>query len=238
MRTLLVGISPPPARRLIGALPAHHENARAFSRFFFHPRVLRRLSGCDTSTTILGYKTPIPVFVCGAALAKLGHPLGEANITRGAGQTGVIQMVSSNASLSYAEIAAARVHPDQVLFFQLYKHKDNAVAAERVHEVERLGYKAIFLTVDAIVSGNRERDARGAWELEEIERAVVEAEQQGKSVADAPLTTQKLEDVEGEVDTGGQGAAFLVNDDIDMTWDTVSDPLSCLWLSHGREQGH
>ncbi|GJE85999.1 FMN-dependent alpha-hydroxy acid dehydrogenase family protein [Phanerochaete sordida] len=196
-----------------------HENARAYSRFFFHPRILRRLSNCDASTTILGYKSPIPVFVSGAALAKLGHPDGEANITRGAGQTGLIQMVSSNASLSFAEIAAARVTPDQVLVFQLYKHKDNDVALKRIREVEQLGYKAIFLTVDAPFPGNRERDARSAWELEEIELAAEQGEE--KSTAELPLTKKKLEDVEEDVDTGGTASSYLANDDVDMTWDTT-----------------
>lgn len=195
------------------------ENARAFSRFFFHPRVLRKLSNCDASTTILGYKSPIPVFVSGAALAKLGHPDGEANITRGAGRTGLIQMVSSNASLSYAEIAAARVSPDQVLFFQLYKHKDNDVALKRIREVEQLGYKAIFLTVDAPFPGNRERDARASWELEEIERAAEEGE--AKSAGEMPLTRQTIEDAEVEVDTGGTAGSLLQNDDVDMTWEAT-----------------
>jgi len=55
---------------------AMDENARAFARFFFHPRVMRPVLHCDPSTTILGYKSSIPVFICGAALAKLGHPEG------------------------------------------------------------------------------------------------------------------------------------------------------------------
>jgi L-lactate dehydrogenase (cytochrome) len=55
---------------------ANDENARAFSRFFFNARVMRPVAKCDTSTTILGFKSSIPVFVCGAALAKLGHPDG------------------------------------------------------------------------------------------------------------------------------------------------------------------
>lgn len=55
---------------------ANEENARAFSRIFFHPRVLRQVSNCDPSTTILGFKSSLPVFVSGAALARLGHPLG------------------------------------------------------------------------------------------------------------------------------------------------------------------
>jgi L-lactate dehydrogenase (cytochrome) len=55
-------------------------------------------------------------------------------------------MVSSNASLSPADIIAA-ASPDQTLFFQLYKSSDNVAAEKRVRDVERMGYKAIFLTV-------------------------------------------------------------------------------------------
>ena len=62
------------------AIPHHmialHENERAFARFFLVPRVLRPLSGTDPSTTILGFKSTLPIFACGAALAKLGHPDG------------------------------------------------------------------------------------------------------------------------------------------------------------------
>jgi len=55
---------------------AYQENAHAFKRFFFHARVMRPVSRCDPSTAILGYKSSIPVFISGAALAKLGHPQG------------------------------------------------------------------------------------------------------------------------------------------------------------------
>ncbi|KAH9937554.1 uncharacterized protein B0H18DRAFT_1113373 [Fomitopsis serialis] len=107
------------------------ENGTAFSRFFFHPRVMRPISKVDPSTTILGIQSSLPIFVSAAGLAKLGHPLGEANITRGAGRTGIIQMVSSASSLSVTQIAEARVSPSQPLFFQLYKHKDNKIAEGR-----------------------------------------------------------------------------------------------------------
>ncbi|RDX56011.1 hypothetical protein OH76DRAFT_1427429 [Lentinus brumalis] len=189
------------------------ENNRSFSRFFFHPRVMRPVSQCDPSTTILGFKSSIPVFVSGAALARLGHPLGEANITRGAGRKGIIQMVSSNASLSYAQIAEARVSPEQPLFFQLYKHRDDRVAEERVREVISLGYNAIFLTVDAIVAGNRERDIRAPFELEEQER---EADQASDS-ADKSAKQEKEEG--GDVNLLGTAGALIANDDLDMTWE-------------------
>ncbi|KAI0824209.1 FMN-dependent dehydrogenase-domain-containing protein [Trametes gibbosa] len=196
----------------------HEENMRAFSRFFFHPRVLKPISQCDPSTTILGFKSSIPVFVSGAALARLGHPLGEANITRGCARTGIIQMVSSNASLSFAQIAEARVHPDQTLFFQLYKHRDDKIAEQRVRTVISLGYKAIFLTVDAIVAGNRERDIRAPFEIEQQEREANRANEHtggGKAAADAPAKTEDG----GDVNLLGTAGALIANDDLDMTWE-------------------
>ncbi|KAJ7446514.1 FMN-dependent dehydrogenase-domain-containing protein [Mycena galericulata] len=181
------------------------ENARAFSRFFFHARVMRPVGKCDPSTTILGYTSSIPVFVSGAALAKLGHPLGEVNIAKAATTTSIIQMVSSNASMSPAEIIAAAA-PSQPLFFQLYKHSDDAVAEKRVREVERLGYKAIFLTVDAVVPGNREKDIKSPWVMEDLERGTPKVYVEGEGAEDGDTVF-------------GTAGALIVNDDRDMTWE-------------------
>ncbi|KDQ63607.1 hypothetical protein JAAARDRAFT_189164 [Jaapia argillacea MUCL 33604] len=194
------------------------ENIRAFGRLYFHARVMRPISHCDPSTTILGYKSSLPLFVSGAALAKLGHPLGEANITRGAGRCGLIQMVSSNASLSYASIAEAALslrttHPNippTTLFFQLYKHKTDSIAIERIREVERLGYKAIFLTVDAPVPGNRERDIKAPFVIE-----AQEAEAEAKGGKEAPLVNK---DDDEEISRTGTAGALIQNDDRDMSW--------------------
>ncbi|KAJ3915705.1 FMN-dependent dehydrogenase-domain-containing protein [Lentinula edodes] len=144
------------------------ENARAFDRFFFHARVMRPVSSCDPSTKILGYDSSLPVFVSGAAQAILGHPEGELNITRACGNASIIQMVCTFASIPRAQITAAML-PSQTLFFQLYKMTDTAATAKVVREAEELGYKAIFLTVDAVVVGNREKDVRSLWVMEEQE---------------------------------------------------------------------
>ncbi|KAF5357138.1 hypothetical protein D9756_006810 [Leucocoprinus leucothites] len=184
------------------------ENVRAFSRFFFNARVMRPVSRCDPSTTILGFKSSIPVFVSGAALAKLGHPEGEANITRGAAQTGITQMVSFNASLSYSDMMDAAV-PSQALFFQLYKHIDDSISEERVREADALGYKAIFLTVDTVTLGNRERDVRNIWEAEDEERG-------------APTYWSENDAPEGEtvlLGTAGSNRSLEGFRDQDMTWE-------------------
>lgn len=169
---------------------------------------MRAVSGCDISSTMLGYRTSIPVYISGSALARLGHPLGEVNLTRGAYKTGIIQMVSTNASLSYGQIAAARGSPDQPIFFQLYKHKNDATAARRIQEVEGLGYKAIFLTVDALVPSNRELDTRAPHYLEDFENHGVKHQ------------TDSKDDEEG-VSILGTAGGLVVNNDVDMTWERV-----------------
>lgn len=80
-------------------------------------------------------------------------------------------MVSTAASLSFAEIAAA-ASPSQTLVFQLYKFKDQAVVLKTIQEVESLGYRALFLAVDAVVLGNRERDVRSSWVLDTQENGI------------------------------------------------------------------
>jgi L-lactate dehydrogenase (cytochrome) len=189
------------------------ENRRAFSRIFFLPRVMRAVSTVDPSTSILGYSSRIPVFVSGAALAKLGHPLGEVNITRACGRANIIQMVSSNSSCSFAELAQARISMDQPLFFQLYKNKNDETALARIKHVEEIGYKAIFLTVDAVVMSNRERDikAKSAGDVQEAK-----VHELGET------TTEKVtgsDEAEEEFDTEGTAGALIANDDRDMTWE-------------------
>ncbi|KAG6832462.1 hypothetical protein H0H92_001508 [Tricholoma furcatifolium] len=131
----------------------------------------------------------------------------EVNLTIGAAQTNIIQMVSSNASLSYAEIMAASA-PSQPLFFQLYKNVNDAVAEKRVRDVVNLGYKAIFLTVDALVPGNREKDIRAPWILDELETGTPEYH---TDLADGEIAGR---------DAGfGTAGALIANDDRDMTWE-------------------
>lgn len=131
-------------------------------------------------------------------------------------------MVSSNASFSFAEIAAARATPDQPLFFQLYKPTNMADAEARVSEAIQLGYNAIFLTVDAIVAGWRERDVRAPWVAEEMERAgnpETLSTEGDEGNPDRPFRREDMEKVEEE--TGGTAELLLSTADRDMTWETT-----------------
>ena len=121
-------------------------------------------------------------------------------------------MVSSSSSLTYGEIAEARLSKSQPLFFQLYKQPDD-IAIDRVREAEKHGYNAIFLTVDTAALGNRERDVRAPFVLEDQEK---EAERLARKEAglspDAPLGPDVTEKNYGEP------VARLRNTDPDMSW--------------------
>ena len=118
-------------------------------------------------------------------------------------------MVSFNASFSPRDIMEAAVDT-QTLFFQLYKHWSDEVAEQSVREVEKLGYKAIFLTVDTVVAGNRERDIRCPWILEDEENG-------------GP-TEFHVEDTASskEADFLGTAGALVADKDRDMTWEKAS----------------
>lgn len=56
--------------------------------------MLRDLTNGSTETTFVGIPTALPIFISPAAMAKLGHPLGEVNMTRAAAECGIVQSVS------------------------------------------------------------------------------------------------------------------------------------------------
>ncbi|OJJ45932.1 hypothetical protein ASPZODRAFT_152880 [Penicilliopsis zonata CBS 506.65] len=135
------------------------ENRNAFRRYFFRPRVLRDMSTGSTETSFMGVETSMPVFISPAAMAKLGHPLGEVNLTKAAAECGIVQMISCNASCSVEELFEAK-QPGQALFFQIYLNKNREESAALIRKVDNLGAKAIVFTVDVARQSKRTRDVR------------------------------------------------------------------------------
>lgn len=135
-------------------------NQQVYRQVLFRPRVMVNVEKLDLSTTILGYKSPFPIFIAPAALAKLAHPDGERCLAQGAGNSGIIQVVSSSASMTPEEIAVGRVRKDQVQFYQLYVVSDHSKTEDILARVKRAGYKGLFVTVDTAVPGKRETDER------------------------------------------------------------------------------
>ncbi|TFK23141.1 cytochrome b2 [Coprinopsis marcescibilis] len=144
----------------------NRENHSAYHRVWFRPQVMVDVTKVDWSTTILGQRSSMPVYITATALGKLGHPDGELNLTRAAAKCGVIQMIPTLASCSFDELVDA-AQPGQTQFLQLYVNKDREVTKRLVQHAERQGIKGLFITVDAPQLGRREKDMRMKFEAED-----------------------------------------------------------------------
>ncbi|CAL1711463.1 unnamed protein product [Somion occarium] len=170
------------------------ENHAAYHRIWFRPRILRDVTHVDFSTSILGHRTSMPIYITATALGKLGHPDGELNLTRAAAKHNIIQMIPTLASCAFDEIVD-NAQPGQVQFLQLYVNKDRAITKRLVQHAELRGIKGLFITVDAPQLGRREKDMRMKFEAED------------------PAEVSK-NDKQGEVDRS-QGAARAISSFID-----------------------
>lgn len=143
-------------------------NREAFERVVLRPRVLRGAGERDHGVTLLGRRHPWPLLIAPTAFARLAHADGERGIARAAAALGITQTVSTLASTTLQEVAAAGQTSNPAgapPWFQLYVLRDRTVTRSLVERAERAGYEAIVLTVDAPLLGTRERDLRNGFAL-------------------------------------------------------------------------
>ncbi|KAH8553421.1 FMN-dependent dehydrogenase-domain-containing protein [Umbelopsis sp. PMI_123] len=147
------------------------ENHSAFHRIWLKPRVMVDVEKVDMSTSLLGTKSSMPLYITATALGKLGHPDGEKVLTVAAAEQGVIQMIPTLASCSFNELIETRAQ-NQTQWFQLYVNKDRAITEKLVRHAEASGVKGLFITVDAPQLGRREKDMRQKYSADDPEELV------------------------------------------------------------------
>jgi L-lactate dehydrogenase (cytochrome) len=135
------------------------ENHLAFHRVMLKPRVLVDVDNIDMSSTVLGTHCSIPMYITSCALGRLYHEDGECCLARGAAMAGIPQLCPTLASCTMDEMHAARAE-GMTQWWQLYVNKDRELMKTVVQKAESLGFKALFITVDAPQLGRRERDMR------------------------------------------------------------------------------
>jgi 4-hydroxymandelate oxidase len=127
--------------------------------------VLRDVSAVSTRTKVMGTEVSMPLLVAPMAYQRLAHEGGEATTARAAARAGTVMLVSTLATVSLDDVAAAV--PGAPLWFQLYVHKDRAWTEELVKRAGSVGYRALVVTVDVPVLGHRPRDERNRFTLPE-----------------------------------------------------------------------
>ena len=132
-------------------------NTSAFDDCDLVPNVLAGVADIDMSTTVMGQKIAMPLMLSPTALQRLFHWQGERAVAAVAERFNTWFGISSLATVSIEEVGAAIKTPKM---FQLYIHKDKGLNRSMVERCKAAKFDAITLTVDTIVSGNRERCQR------------------------------------------------------------------------------
>jgi L-lactate dehydrogenase (cytochrome) len=133
----------------------YRRNTQAFDDCDLVPNVLAGVEEIDMSTTVMGKKIDLPIFLSPTALQRLFHHDGERGVARAAEKYGTWFGISSLGTVSIEEVGEAISTPKM---FQLYVHKDKGLTNSMIQRCKDADFDAIALTVDTIVGGNRERD--------------------------------------------------------------------------------
>ena len=126
------------------------------------PNVLKGVEEVDISTTVMGQKIDMPLFCSPTAVQRLFHYDGERAVSKAAQKFGTMFGVSSLSTVSLEEIGKSITTPKM---FQMYYHKDRGLTASMLERCHESNFDVLALTVDTIVTGNRERDLRTGFSM-------------------------------------------------------------------------
>lgn len=137
-------------------------NREAFDGTALNPRVLRGGEGGHTRVELFGQTFAHPILIAPLAHQRLAHSDGERATAMAAAALDAGNVVSTLASTTLEDIAAVS---GSRRWFQLYLQPDRAVTLDLVRRAEAAGYEALVVTVDAPVSGARNREQRVGFRL-------------------------------------------------------------------------
>jgi lactate 2-monooxygenase len=132
------------------------ENLEAFRRWRIVPRMLTDVSTPSFARTVLGTELTAPFLLAPVGVLGIAHPDGEAAVARAAAAAGVPMILSTAASTSMEDVAAA--NGDGQRWYQLYWPKDRAVAASLLGRAQAAGFTVLVVTLDTRTLAWRPRD--------------------------------------------------------------------------------
>lgn len=140
-----------------------HENRYALQRWSICPRVLRDVAPIEMTISLLGQELSIPVLPAPLAFLGMARRGGELAVARAAHARGTGMCLSTFATVSPTELAAAV--PQVRFWFQLYMLRDRGMTRALAEQAQAAGASALLLTADAPRMGRRERDARSGFSI-------------------------------------------------------------------------
>ncbi|HVY07442.1 MAG TPA: alpha-hydroxy acid oxidase [Burkholderiales bacterium] len=130
-------------------------NMQDFSRWNIVQHVLRDVTACDRSVTVLGQKYDLPLILSPTGMTGIFWPNGALEAARAANEAGSGFCLSS---MSTSTVEDIRKVTDRPFWFQLYVMRDRGLSRELIERAKAAGCSALVLTVDLAMQGQRDRD--------------------------------------------------------------------------------
>ncbi len=138
-------------------------NVEAYAEWTLRPRMLVDVAETTTATTVLGTDVSMPLLVAPVAFQRVAHADGECGTARAAAAVGTIMCLSTLATTTPADVAAAA--PGAPRWFQLYVFRDRGFARSLLDQAADAGFGAVVVTIDTPFLGRRERDLRTGFTI-------------------------------------------------------------------------
>jgi isopentenyl diphosphate isomerase/L-lactate dehydrogenase-like FMN-dependent dehydrogenase len=137
-------------------------NEAAFADLTFSPKVAVDVSRIRTEIELFGDRITFPLLLSPTGMPGLSHPDAELAAASAARAAGTIFTTSTVSSYPLERIARDVPGP---LWFQLYAWQDKELAGRLIDKARDAGYRALLVTLDTPIVGNRERDLRNGMAL-------------------------------------------------------------------------
>jgi isopentenyl diphosphate isomerase/L-lactate dehydrogenase-like FMN-dependent dehydrogenase len=138
-------------------------NRAIFERIRFKPRTLVDVSKRSQEIMLFGEKHRMPMVIAPTGTAGLMWYRGEIELARAAAAAGIPFTLATGSTTAMEKIA------EEVsgipLWFQLYMWPDRKLSHQLVERARAAGFKALVVTVDGTMSGNREYNLRNGFTI-------------------------------------------------------------------------
>ena len=138
-------------------------NRAVFERIRFQPRTLVDVSGRSQEITLFGEKQKMPVTIAPTGTTGLVWYHGEIALARAAADAGVPFTLATGSTTAMEKVAESV--SGIPLWFQLYMWPDRKLSHQLVERARAAGFKALVVTVDGVVAGNREYNLRNGFTI-------------------------------------------------------------------------
>lgn len=138
------------------------KNESAYHQYQIWPRLLSDLRKAHTHLTLHERTYPFPIFLAPVAYQRLAHPEGERASALAAAAMQVPFIVSMQSSIGLDVLAE---HASGTRWLQWYWQPDQVASEQLLKKAVQTGIEAIVLTVDAPISGIRNKSQRLGFSL-------------------------------------------------------------------------